>query len=210
MNREQSRPPAFAAWLLRHVCPHENREELTGDLLERFAEGQSRGWFWSQVLLAILVGAARSVQAHWPQVCFAIAGTALLKLSSPGRSHLLGQVWWWGSLGLPWPLSGAFETSFWPAVSLMTVQPILAVVLFLNRTFNWFSLIRTYLISFALSLAMNLASIAGVFGGLKTPQPLFWPLVNFVLLLISAWVGCRLPPSARVYGVRIGFEKRTR
>jgi hypothetical protein len=210
MNREPSQPPALAAWLLRHVCARENREELIGDLLERFAERPSRGWFWSQVLTAILVGAARSVQAHWPQVCFAIAGTALDYLSWPGRSQHLAQLWWWGSLGLPWPLSAAFEVSFYPAVGVLMVQPLLATLLFLNRTFSWFSLIRTYLMSFALGSALNLASIVGAFKWFRGPEPLFWPLLNFFTFLVAAWIGCRLPPGARVYGVRIRFEKRTR
>jgi hypothetical protein len=209
MNREPSQPPALAAWLLRHVCAQDNREELTGDLLERFAERPSRGWFWSQVLAAILVGAVRSLQAHWPQVCFAIAGTAWDHLSSPGRSQLLGRVWWWGSLGLPWPLSAAFEVTFWSAVFALMAQPILAVLLFLNRTFNWFSLMRTCLITFALGLAVNLAASVDVF--LKWPlKPLSWLLFDFAMLLISAWVGCRLPLGARVYGVRIRCEKRAR
>lgn len=209
MNREPSRPPALAAWLLRHVCAQDNREELIGDLLERFAVRPSRGWFWSQVLTANLVGAVRSVQAHWPQVCFAIAGTPLDHLGSPGRSQLLAHVWWWGSLGLPWPLSAAFEVSFWSGVVAMMAQPILAVLLFLDHTFNWFSLMRTYAISLALGSAVNLAASEDVF--LKWPlKPLSWLLLDFAMLLVAAWVGCRLPQGARVYRFRIHFERRTR
>jgi hypothetical protein len=59
MNSERSQPPALASWLLRHLCSRKDREALTGDLYERFGEGQSERWFWRQVLIAILVGAVR-------------------------------------------------------------------------------------------------------------------------------------------------------
>lgn len=59
MNSERSQPPALASWLLRHLCSTKDREFLTGDLYERFGEGQSERWFWRQVVIAILVGAVR-------------------------------------------------------------------------------------------------------------------------------------------------------
>jgi hypothetical protein len=56
MNSGRSDPPKSALWLLRRLCPKRNREAITGDLLERFGERRSTGWFWRQVLVAILVG----------------------------------------------------------------------------------------------------------------------------------------------------------
>jgi hypothetical protein len=44
--------PRLATWLLRHARPVGDSDALTGDLIERFREGQTRGWFWRQVLIA--------------------------------------------------------------------------------------------------------------------------------------------------------------
>lgn len=59
MNGERSQPPALASWFLRHLCSTKDMEALTGDLYERFGEGQSERWFWRQVVIAILIGAVR-------------------------------------------------------------------------------------------------------------------------------------------------------
>jgi hypothetical protein len=67
---------------LRRLCPKDRQEALTGDLFERFDEGQSDGWFWRQVLIAILVGVSSGLRLHWPQIAFAIAGTPLLWFES--------------------------------------------------------------------------------------------------------------------------------
>jgi hypothetical protein len=65
MNSERSQPPALASWLLRRLCSTKDREALTGDLYERFGEGQSERWFWRQVVIAILVGAARGFSVRF-------------------------------------------------------------------------------------------------------------------------------------------------
>jgi hypothetical protein len=38
MNSERPQPPALAVFLLRHLCPKDRQEALTGDLFERFGE----------------------------------------------------------------------------------------------------------------------------------------------------------------------------
>jgi len=65
VNSERSQPPALAAWLLRRLYSTKDREVLTGDLYERFGEGQSERWFWRQVVIAILVGAARGLSIRF-------------------------------------------------------------------------------------------------------------------------------------------------
>ncbi len=102
MNGNKPNPPTSAIWLLRHVCPGRDNDALTGDLLERFREGQTRGWFWKQVLMAFAVGIMRELRQHWPAFCYAIAGAAMpaiLSNSVRGAGHWLH----WSSL--PWPLS---------------------------------------------------------------------------------------------------------
>ena len=53
-------PPAFGAWLLARVAD----EALAGDLTEEYAAGQSRLWYWREVMLAALVGAVASLRQH--------------------------------------------------------------------------------------------------------------------------------------------------
>ena len=75
MSKERSQPPTLAVFLLRHLCPKDNQEALIGDLLESFREGRSDGWFWRQVLIALLAGVSKGLRLHWPQICFAVVGT---------------------------------------------------------------------------------------------------------------------------------------
>jgi len=70
MSNERSQPPTLAVFLLRHLGPKDNREVLIGDLLESFREGRSNGWFWRQVLIALLAGVSKGLRLHWPQICF--------------------------------------------------------------------------------------------------------------------------------------------
>ncbi len=56
------RPPALAQTLLEWVDPA--NDALHGDLLEEFAAGRSRAWYWRQVMAAAGVAFARPVRAH--------------------------------------------------------------------------------------------------------------------------------------------------
>ena len=66
MSGKKSNPPRLAIWWLRHACPGSDNNALTGDLIERFHEGQSVGWLWRQVLSAFAVGVVCEIQRHWP------------------------------------------------------------------------------------------------------------------------------------------------
>jgi len=52
-----SQPPRLALALLNRVVPQE--EPLTGDLVEEFAAGRSRVWFWRQAIAAAALTAFR-------------------------------------------------------------------------------------------------------------------------------------------------------
>jgi hypothetical protein len=56
------RPPVLAQTLLEWVDPA--NDALHGDLLEEFAAGRSRLWYWRQVIAAAGVAFARPVRAH--------------------------------------------------------------------------------------------------------------------------------------------------
>jgi hypothetical protein len=50
-------PPALAAWLLRHLVSAYRSESLAGDLFEEYQTGRTPGWYWREVVAALLVSA---------------------------------------------------------------------------------------------------------------------------------------------------------
>jgi hypothetical protein len=77
MNNEQS-PPRMALWILTRLYPKRNREAVAGDLIERFREGRSAGWFWYQALTAVFLGASSFLGSLCIDICFASVGTAVM------------------------------------------------------------------------------------------------------------------------------------
>ena len=57
-------PPRIAVWLLHHFGSSPNNESVIGDLTERYRQGRSRAWYWTQVLKAIVVSLAQEVSTH--------------------------------------------------------------------------------------------------------------------------------------------------
>jgi hypothetical protein len=89
------RPPALATWLFEWMVSDPRREALAGDLVERYGAGGSAGWYWRQVLVAIVSSFLRDFGDHKLLAVRAVAvGWALYWMSSfPVR-------WLW-SLGYP-------------------------------------------------------------------------------------------------------------
>jgi hypothetical protein len=54
-------PPSLATWLLEHWTPGNRNEALAGDLQEEFRSGRSAGWYWRQVVAAIVIGYTREI-----------------------------------------------------------------------------------------------------------------------------------------------------
>jgi hypothetical protein len=59
-----SMPPPAATWLLRRFGSGRGIEFLIGDLMEGYAHGRSVGWYWRQVLFAIVIGFFHEVRGH--------------------------------------------------------------------------------------------------------------------------------------------------
>lgn len=58
-------PPKPAEWLLQRLIPATpRRESLIGDLSEQYRRGRSRGWYWGQVVAAIIVGIMADLRDH--------------------------------------------------------------------------------------------------------------------------------------------------
>jgi len=90
MKRE---PPKFATVLFRWLGP--DGPALEGDLLERYRSGQSRWWYWRQVITAVAIAAWCDCRGR---KAWAICATGLLvvfagdTLAAPFRSWLLYRV----------------------------------------------------------------------------------------------------------------------
>ena len=206
MTGNKSNPPRLAIWFLRRACSARHNEALTGDLIERFREGQTRGWFWRQVFIAIAISVLREIGRHWPQLCYAIVGTALTWLfwDAPALRRVPAWLHW---NDLPWPWSQvALELSRQALLALGALS-ILAAGLVIERSFRWASLLRTGVLNLAL-ITFGHYSL-DLFPWLLRPVPgypnyrqLVIPielvvLLSFLTFLVAAWLGCRLPRQLR-------------
>lgn len=185
--------------MVTHACPGSDNDALTGDLIERFREGQTRGWFRRQVFIAFIVSITGGIRRHWPHFSYAIVATVLTWFFSdaPALRHVPGRLHW---RDLPWPWSQlAFELSR-PALLALAALSILAAGLVVERSFRWISLLRTEVFSLAL-ITFGHYSI-DLFPWLLRPVPgdqnhkfLIVPVIvpivlSFFVFLVSAWLGC--------------------
>jgi hypothetical protein len=181
------------------MCPGDN-EALTGDLIEKFREGRTQGWFWRHVLIAIAVGVLGDIRRHWPYFCYAAAGVEIPAFfSEESVQRVPGFLHWWA---LPWPLSQlVFDLS--PSVLVLAALPVLAVALLINREFRWICLFRTGLINMALvALLESISGLLVLFPWLQRPTadphgmtllimpPALAESLFFCSFLLSAWLGC--------------------
>jgi hypothetical protein len=170
---------------------------LTGDLIEKFREGRSHGWFWKQVLIAIAIGYLGEVQWYWPHFSYAIAGAAMPAFFVQTALGVRSVVHWYA---LPWPWSQlVFEWSPHALLALAAL-PVLAVALLIDGAFRWISLLRTGMISLALITLVHY--LPDAFPWLTRPIPgyphsrtlIIEPVfVLFSVFLVSAWLGCLSP-----------------
>jgi hypothetical protein len=69
-------PPRMAAWLLKQFASPYQRESLVADLLEMYRAGRSRGWYWRQVITALILARARALRSV-PRTALGTARTGL-------------------------------------------------------------------------------------------------------------------------------------
>ena len=65
-------PPSLATKLLEAFVPPRTSDALLGDLIEQYARGRSRAWYWRQVLLALVICAGDDVRRRKLQAVSAI------------------------------------------------------------------------------------------------------------------------------------------
>jgi hypothetical protein len=86
-----SKPPALATWLVEHLVPGAKNEALAGDLIEQFSLGRSVGWYWRQVIGAIIVGCGREFRTLGAAAAITVIWTSALTLFY-GRFWVSGQM----------------------------------------------------------------------------------------------------------------------
>ena len=57
-------PPKLATFLLKQVGCDADTDAIIGDLTERYCCGATAGWYWKQVLIAIVAGAFNDIRSH--------------------------------------------------------------------------------------------------------------------------------------------------
>jgi hypothetical protein len=184
MSNNRFNPPRLAIWWLRHACPSSDDDALTGDLIERFREGQTRSWFWRQVLIAFALGVPGEIRRHWPHFCYAIAGATLPEILFRGVKPV--PIGWWTNLPEPWE-HFVLLLGLW-AQLVLTALPVLAAGLVIGRMFRWVSLLRTALISLAL---ITLGHYVFAPGSLQ-----MLTVMLFSSFLVATWLGCLSPRKA--------------
>jgi hypothetical protein len=198
MKTGRPHPPALAVWFLRRLCPKRNREAITGDLLERFHEGRSGGWFWRQVLAAILVGVSSQLRLHWTEICLASAGTALIWCVPWGRIFPIGAM----ITSMNW-IARLQWLILIEVVTALMVLPLFVVLFRLWRTFGWANLFRVFFICAMLFTAGDVPAIWwNARHPVISPSQASWAIPMmvgwiFATLLISARFARRLPSPSK-------------
>jgi hypothetical protein len=188
----------LAVWLLWRLYRKRNREAIAGDLIERFREGRSKGWFWRQVLVAILVGASSQLRMLWTEICLAVAGTALIWIFPwwqvfPGEALTTSTNW---GIRLAWLIGIEIVTA-------LIVLPLFAVLFRVRRTFSWANLLRVFCVSTVLFTAgESLIIWRNVSHPVANRSEATWAIARqvgwfFATLLISARVARRLPSPSK-------------
>lgn len=191
MTADDSNPPRLALWWLRHMCPGEHNEAITGDLFEKFREGETRSWFWRQVLITFSVCALGELRDRWPFFCYAVTGSIAIYLTPRyAQARILSWLHW---SDLPWPLSQFVLELSTPFIVTLITLCILASGLVIERSFRWAFLFRAWIINFALVMFGHYA--IKLFPWLLRPAPgdpyhriLILPGILEMLLLASTFL----------------------
>jgi hypothetical protein len=189
-------PPKLASWLLHHQVGGYRAESLVGDLTEEYAYGRGTGWYWGQVLLAVVGSYRRALKLHGLRVLIAIAvgwaalliGIALLEQMSTIVQRQLS------SFSADWPAQRlqtlhVFYTAAWTILAGCIDAVVGRLVVRIYRPHP-----RFIAGVFALSiLVYMLPSIYGLmtqsFHDSQRIPALAQALASTVLWMVSAWLG---------------------
>jgi hypothetical protein len=191
-----SKPPALATWLVEHMVPGAQNEALAGDLIEQFSQGRSAGWYWRQVIGAIVVGCWREFRTLGAAAAITVIWTSALTLFY-GRFWVGAQMtvlvgtfmrhgWDWMGVGFS---SQCFSIGSLTAFNALPVAFATSMYLGLTRVFT----VRRFLRGLSAGLLAMAISFRLSFMALTLWYPptfaghLVLSLLLFFPLLISMW-----------------------
>ena len=185
MNRPE--PPIIANWLLKHLT--HGSDALLGDLTEEYTNGRSTGWYWRQVLLAILMSAAAAFRGASLSLGFALlwsVGVTLFwgRYFFPHQTELIlkwSPAWY---VRFPWPWSTTMEISLLSALATVPLVAGLSVYITISRRFS----ISRFSVGVALAFLLQVARML-VLPGLLKHNKSFSAAFMFVMLTVTILVG---------------------
>jgi hypothetical protein len=202
--------PTVATWLLTHLAPS-TPESVLGDLQEEYQAGRSAGWFYRQVLRAIVTGLRRDLGAHpFLALRAVITGWTVLLLifallGDRAAETIAEYGWNWSryrdgyGAGLWWP--------FWIAASVVSYSGF-AISAGAVARLHGMTMVAAYLGSVLAALSVGAAIVAWVPRPVGVPHTLYYviavglPFVwhsGFVLvpivMLVTGLLSCRTSPA---------------
>ena len=132
-----TRPPALARWLLARLLAGPHGEALLGDLIEQYASGKSRAWFFKETLAAVGATVAAEARAKYgvvSAIAFFVGFTTAAALGTvktlPGLAVLDASL---AAFGAGWLVSRvgrlASALAFAAFVGIRELPPLYAAVM---------------------------------------------------------------------------------
>jgi hypothetical protein len=156
-------PPRLATWLLERFSSES--EPLAGDLIESFKHGCSSGWYWRQVLMAILIALPQLMRKHLVLFAYTVACSAVVSIAwfcmFPNVAHASAfpRVFalYARSYGIEWPWSFVYQVAFITTFQAATVWAALIAYLTFSRQLRGRNLLRVLLGVLVVLAISNLA-----------------------------------------------------
>jgi hypothetical protein len=174
--------PPVATWLFHQFRPRDTA--LAGDLLEQMADGRSRGWYWRQVLRAIVSRSAMDILRH-PFLGLRALATGwivlllVFALSGDLAAEAIAKLFW------GWTRGTGYNTAYW--------WPFYVSATFVSYTgfaLSTLAVVRLHrekamsmVLAYACSVVAVLVTSAAVFDWLNRPVPV--PHTLFYVVSVS-------------------------
>ena len=208
---KQTATVKLATWMLEHLTPHPRNEALSGDLLEELRSGRSAGWYWHQVISAIVARLFNKSRDYMFPLMFSIAWSIIY----PAWQFLV-----WKS-GAAQTMSTRSSLLDWPYSSLLKLASgILPPMIFIAIGFLAYSSLRreqvqhlTWLRIFgSLSLSLNVlfVSTITVFQCLANSRVDFYNLASEDFYLSPLYIAISAPLALSMFSAILCAHRRPR
>ena len=203
MRANSPQPPRLATWLLEQFSPVLKNAPLAGDLMEAFKQGRSSGWYWRQVLWAILIALPLLLRRQWGRLAYAVVCSGLISIAwffmfPIGRHPGLPLVFALYAKGyrIQWPWSLFYQMAFQTAFQGVIVALALGAYLAFSRILNLQNLLRALIVFVVVLASSNVAAVfvSGPLSAILSViqlQPIAgWLLIStptIVALLFGMW-----------------------